>query len=455
MKYDAIVIGAGLSGVGAARCLTADGLTVLMLEAQNRVGGRIDTILTSTGFPIELGAMLFDSGTAQEPTSLCLYMQQLNLDIMPVDSNHANVFDANGHSKTVSALQKSLSPYYQVANDLIQAAKNTTWKSPPSLAEVLKYYQDNIPAIGTPAFLARQTITAMLEHHTGAPIANTSILQLNEPSTGELAIALGGYQRLMDDLHQQTMATGKFTLQLQSPVTKIYHDNDNHTRVVTKSGVEYTAKTVLCTIPLGVLKQQTVQFFPPLSKEKQKAINQLEVGQYNKVILEFAKNFLPEDMHYVFPGSVNLTEWPEYFNLYPFSGRQTPILIANFYANAARFKQTPDDELIKVALQPLINVFGKKVSTLVSATVTHWDTDIYARGSFSYCGLQYDPQVHEHLAKPEGNLYFAGEHTALSARSTIEGAYTSGLRAGFEMAVYLRERKQLTHESHPVRPRRH
>lgn len=471
MKYDVIIIGAGIAGLKAAKTLAEAGFTVLILEAKNRIGGRIQTATTASGFLIELGASMitaFEPDSLSElnplPNPLLTHLQRLNLKTVPVDPNQAVIFDA-GHKpkstqsntatpgssaqsqsvkpQTLAAIKEALTGYFDGANMMMQEAKTLLkdTSQDKSLADVLLYPYDASVMVNPKAFLAKQTLTAMIEHHLGAGLNKISVQEFLEPnvsSNDNPLLVLGGLQRLTEDLLQSAQATKLVSLRLNSPVAAVrYQAKEGVVKVVTQNGKEYIADTVLCTVPLGVVKRKAIHFSPALSPEKQKAIQHLGVGQHNKVYLEFEKPFWESDAHFIFPGSADIDEWPEYMNLFALSKQKAPVLVANFYAKEAEFKDKPDSSCVKKALQPLQRVYGKKMSALKHATVTRWDNDAFTLGSTSFCGLQYHPADVAHLEEPEGMqdrkyLYFAGEYTDQN-RSTILGAYRSGMRAALDI----------------------
>lgn len=436
-KYHVIIIGAGIAGLEAAQFLASQGYHTLILEARDRVGGRIHTIETSQHQFIEVGSASLNIDL-EKPNGLVPLLSKLNLSLLPLDNPTMDIFDAKGYSQTLFKLQD----YYKASNNAIQKAKKTHWQTWPSIAQVLNYYPDNIPKRGTLAFLARQTITAMIAQHTGVLPQQLSLYEMmlkGEPAKVNYFLN-GGYQRLPEAIAKMAMETGNVTIMLNKAVEKVYQDSKTgYVRIVTADHKQYTAHIALCTVPLGVLKQKKLKFFPDLSKEKQNLINHLEIGHHNKVILEFEKPFWKEDIQYLYPGHKNIEEWPEYRNLFYFSQGKIPALVGHFYANAARFHKE-DKETIKKALLPLERLYHKKMLPLKAAYVTHWDTDPYTLGSTSCCGIHLNPAELDLFSIPEpGGLYFAGAHTlANNYRETVEGAYRSGLRAAMDIHVHLK-----------------
>lgn len=436
-KYHVIIIGAGIAGLQAAQFLANQGYQILLLEARDRVGGRIHTIQTTQHHSLEAGNAFLNLNL-EKPHYLASLISKLNLSLISSDKTKVAIFDAAGHPQTLFKLQD----YYKAANKAIQKAKKAHWQIWPSVAQILQYYPDNIPKRNTLAFLARQTITAMIAEHTGVLPQQLSLYEmmlLGETARSNYFLN-GGYQRLPEAIAQMATATGNVGIKLNKAVEKIYHDfKTGYVRIVTTDHKQYSAHVALCTVPLGVLKQQKLKFFPELSREKQNLINHLEIGHHNKVILEFEKPFWKEEIQYLYPGHKNIEEWPEYMNLFYFSQGKISALVCNFYANAARFHKE-DKETIKKALLPLQKLYHKKVTALKAAYVTHWDTDPYTLGSSSCCGVHLNPAELDLFSIPEpGGLYFAGAHTlANNDRETVEGAYRSGLRAAMDIHTQLK-----------------
>lgn len=448
-----------------------------MLEAKNRVGGRIQTAESSSGFPIELGAsIVYPSNTLSNPhpnplsNPLLTYLQALKIRTVALNPNNTQVFDALKHPLTLSEVITPLSRHFDAANMAVHEAK-ALFKRPISLTEALNPLDSISSSFAT---LTKQTITAMIEHQLGASLDNISIQELINPAVnqGDPLLVVGGLQRLTENLLQRAQATKLLSLRLNTPVKALRYNvstasnvanaaNASNTSkeaqvtVTTQNGKTFTASVVLCAVPLGVLKKQGIHFSPPLSAGKRQAIQHLGLGYQNKVYLEFEKAFWDKDAHFIFPGRELLSEWPEYLNLFALSNRKVPILVANFYAKAAQFKDHPDSYCVKKALLPLQKVFGKKMSALKSAQVTHWDSDNFILGSSSFCGLNYQPKDTDNLVEPERYqdnpyLYFAGEYTVPdhSSFSGVLRAFESGTRAALDIEASFNYRRDKTLTSH-------
>jgi len=420
-----------MAGLAAAQHLADLGHRVLILEAKNRVGGRIHTLKTRDGYPIEMGAYtLKNPGTHENPNPLLPLLEQVGLTTMPIEPINSTQFNAGD--------------YFEDATRWIQEAKQFPWKTWPSLGEILKTHPlklRNKLKLNSPEFIGRQALHHLIKQQTGSAPHTVSLLALmhSDQDTTEYqqeACISGGYQNLPEDMAKKLVATGNVKILLNTPIATVHYLPKNDTsHVVAVDGTKYTAKRILCTVPLGILKKQSIHFVPELSLGKQQLIKNLRVGFQNKVILEFEKVFWEKDAHFLFPSSKDYHHFPEYFNLFHFSNHKTPALACHFYASDACFKEHSDDHMIEKALLPLRHAYGKMTATLKDAFVTHWDSDPYALGSTSCYGINNEVDELRKFAEPEpSGLFFAGAHTLNNQnRETVQGAYISGVRAALDI----------------------
>ncbi|AEO70303.1 6156f335-c8fe-47b7-a614-dd90bef7a860 [Thermothielavioides terrestris] len=263
---------------------------------------------------------------------------------------------------------------------------------------------------------------------------------------GSHSMVVGGYQSVPRGLmHLPT----PLDVRQRSPVNKITYTANSPSGpavVSCEDGSTVEADYVVCTIPLGVLKHGNVRFEPPLPSWKSEAIDRLGFGVLNKVILVFKEPFWEEDRD-IFgvlrtPTNRNSVDQKDYasrrgrffqwFNVSKTSG--LPVLLA-LMAGDAGFdtEQTCNDDLVTEAIEILRSVYGARVPYPVEAVVTRWASDKFARGSYSSAGPDMKADDYDTMARPVGNLFFAGEHTSGTHPATVHGAYLSGLRAASEI----------------------
>ncbi|KAK4173578.1 putative lysine-specific histone demethylase [Triangularia setosa] len=263
---------------------------------------------------------------------------------------------------------------------------------------------------------------------------------------GAHTMVVGGYQSVPRGL---ALLPTPLNLKQKSPVQKITYSPDNTGRatVECEDGYKVEADYVVNTIPLGVLKHGNVQFEPPLPLWKTDAINRLGFGVLNKVILVYKEAFWDEsrDIFGVLriPSSRHSLEQKDYssqrgrffqwFNISKPSG--LPVLLALMAGDAGYdTEQSCNDDLVAEATEVLRSVYGSRVPKQpVEAVVTRWASDKFARGSYSSAGPAMEADDYDTMARPIGNLYFAGEHTSGTHPATVHGAYLSGLRAASEV----------------------
>ncbi|KAH9908910.1 Sec1-like protein [Xylariomycetidae sp. FL2044] len=280
---------------------------------------------------------------------------------------------------------------------------------------------------------------------------------------GKHTMVIGGYQNVPWGLARSPTS---LDIRKDTAVKKITYDPDSKTsaRVECENGTTIEADYVVSTIPLGVLKHGNVEFDPPLPSSKTDAISRLGFGILNKIILVYEKAFWDTNKD-IFgclrtPNSRHTLKQSEYasqrgrcfqwFNVSNTSG--IPVLLA-LMAGDAGFdtEHTKNDELVEEATGVLRGVFGAKVPQPVYSVVTRWGSDKFARGSYSSAGPSMQPDDYQIMARPVGNLYFAGEHTTDTHPATVHGAYLSGLRVASEIPVPLIRPKDAGYSSQSLK----
>ncbi|KAE8145333.1 flavin-containing amine oxidoreductase-domain containing protein [Aspergillus avenaceus] len=265
---------------------------------------------------------------------------------------------------------------------------------------------------------------------------------------GEHSQVVGGYQQVPYGLF--SLPT-KLDVRTNKVVSKISYDptesGRQQTVVYCEDGETLAADNVVFTGSLGVLKDQSIQFEPPLPDWKHSAIDRLGFGVLNKVILVFDTPFwdTERDMFGLLrePADRDSMSQEDYaanrgrFYLFWNCMKTTglPVLIALMAGDAAiQAECTPDAELIAEVTSQLRNVFKHiAVPDPLETIITRWRSDKFTRGSYSYVAAQALPGDYDLMARPIGNLHFAGEATCGTHPATVHGAYLSGLRAAAEV----------------------
>ena len=265
---------------------------------------------------------------------------------------------------------------------------------------------------------------------------------------GEHAQVIGGYQQVPRGIWQYPY---KLDLRTRKVVTRIAYDPmdgpERTARVLCDDGEVLEANQIVLTTPLGVLKSDTIAFAPALPPWKLAPIERLGFGTLNKLILVYDKPFwnVDQDMFGLLrepevPDSLDQEDYVSnrgrfylFWNCIKTSG--LPMLIALMAGDAAhQAERESDATLVASVTQELARMFKQTVLPKPTETiVTRWGKDRFARGTYSYVGAMSEPGDYDAMARPIGNLHFAGEATCGTHPATVHGAYISGLRAASEV----------------------
>lgn len=200
-------------------------------------------------------------------------------------------------------------------------------------------------------------------------------------------------------------------------------------------------KAVLCTIPLGVLKANTIKFEPPLPDYKTEAINRLGFGNLNKVVMYFEERFWDDRLDTFGCLGPNPSSRGEFY-LFWSVHKKEPVLMALLSGDAANVCEDASDEIItRRAITILKEIFGQKqvaYSKLKDHRVTRWKKNPFIRGAYSYMAVGSSGDDYDAIATPveskTSGIFFGGEHTNRSYPATVHGAYLTGLREAGRIA---------------------
>lgn len=417
----AIVVGAGMAGVTAAQKLRAAGMKVTVLEARQRLGGRIHTD-SSWGFPVDLGAMWIE-GTDGNP----LLNQALKLGVKTVEDKDDWLFvDFDGRRLSTNEAEEYEELGESVQRRIDDLAEELDKDIP--VAQAVK--QVMTPEEKADPFLRRaiDLYVAGLESTASGPASRLSTMEALDYGGYEGANWLlpGGYLQVVEGLARGLDIK-------RSHRVSVVRSLASGVEVTTDKGT-FSADFAVITLPLGVLKTGSVKFDPPLPAEKLAVIKRLEMGLLNKVVLKFDKPDWPgrDNFGYL---SKTFGEFPEFLNWHRFSSK--PVLICFVAGNYARTLEEDDNATqAKKAMAVLRKITGKPLPELQSMMVSRWANEPFSRGSYSYVPVGSHMSDYDAMAKPVGRLLFAGEATERDLCASVTGAYLSGLREA-ERAIKL------------------
>jgi monoamine oxidase len=426
---DVAVLGAGAAGLAAAAALAERGLRVSVLEARDRIGGRIFTLADpSLDWPIELGPE-FIHGHA--PATRALLEQSGGIAI-----------DTAGKRWTLNEGRPT-------PREDVFAGMRRLMQRVESLPEAdLSVEEFLAGAAGDPSLETACTYARMMvEGFDAADPHRASIRAIaNEWSgmNGGQGRPSGGYGTLTTHLARSVAAAGG-ELRLQCVVRRVEWGAGTVTVTAdTPAGPhELAARCALVALPVSVLQRapdepEAVRFAPPLD-EKAVALHGVEVGPVVKVVLRFRRAFW-EELHggrFLDAGFLHAPQAP-FRTMWTALPARVPLLTA--WAGGPRAVElagSSRDELIEHALVSVQTVLtaGPEVRDELAAAYTHdWLRDPYAWGAYSYITVGGSGAPAE-LAQPlRDTLYFAGEAAHPGESGTVEAALQSGRRAAREIA---------------------
>jgi len=402
-EVDIAIIGAGAAGLGAARALENSGLSAIVLEARDRVGGRAHTIMAAPDITFDLGCGWLHSA---DRNSFVKIAERLNFEIDKTRPPwREQSLDAGFPLKERADFIEALDAFYDRAEE---AAKSGRDSAASSYLEPGNRWNPMIDAIST--------------YVNGCELDRVSILDMDAYEDTEINWRVRrGYGALM------TAYAAPIPLALNCNVTLVDHSG-KRVRVETSQGT-LTAGKVIVTVPTTLIADESIRFHPALPG-KVAAARGLPLGLADKVMLALDQpDALPKDGN--LRGATMRTAMGG-FHLRPFG---QPCIEGFFGGRFAReLEDAGDGALAAQGIDEIVallgNDFRRKLKPL---SESRWAHDPFARGSYSHAlpGHAGDRAV---LAAPVDNrLFFAGEATSSNFFSTAHGARDSGERAAGEV----------------------
>lgn len=434
---DVIVVGAGIAGLSAALALTRAGLSVVVLEARDRVGGRIFTQWDEkVKAPVELGAE-FIHGKPPEIWDLAG-----ELKIKPKELVGENWCFIDRRLKACD--------FFEEVDDVLgKIDENQPDES------FLNFLERCCPSRDHE--LAKRWATGYITGFHGADPAQISVHSIaraskaDEEIQAERAFRLPGGYEVFVKYFADALADARVPILLNTVVEEV-HWNRGRVRITAQGAgqrLEWQSSRVLITLPVPLLQAENteagcIRFAPALPALKQDALSKLAMGKVFRVVLRFRTRFW-DDLH---AGSSSKSlasmrflfsqeRWfPTWWTTLP---DKLPMLVAWApFCDAEHLSGQSNGFVTEQALRTLARVFHtdlEELENLVEKVSWHdWEQDPFSRGAYSYVKVGGETAQHDLGVPVEGTLFFAGEATDVNGHNgTVHGALSSAARVAGEI----------------------
>jgi monoamine oxidase len=435
VSFDAevVIIGAGVAGLSAAQMLTRAGISVHLIEARDRIGGRVFTVhQPGLDAGIELGAE-FLHGKPPE--------------IWELLGGGAEAVETSGRDWCSQAGEITTCDFFEQVDKFLERMQ---------IADPDRSFREFADSVNDVPPEVKRRALMYVEGFNAARAEEISVNSLvraakaEEQIGGDRAFRIRGGYDLVPRALLGRCEPRNLRLNMNSVVTAVEWER-GAVRVLTQNGNDQSAVTARCavvTLPLGVLHAGSVAFTPALDA-KRAALAGLVMGKVLRVTLRFRENFWRErkesggqslaDLRFLFTDDANFPTW------WSDSPLQAPLLTGWSPALAAeRLSGRPLEVIRQAAVQSLANVMHMSVAEisglLLDAQVHDWQTDPFSCGAYSYVRAGGDGAQRELSAPLAGTLFFAGEACDEGHFGTVHGAIASGKRTAREVLDEVAER---------------
>ena len=423
---EVVVVGAGAAGLSAAATLSRRGAQVTVLEARNRIGGRVWTDRT-LGVPIDLGGSWIHGWEGNPLTALCADNE---IEHLQTDYDSIAVYDASGKEVPRGELQELEAGWEGLTAEVYAAS--AVAERDISVGKALA------AAVRGEKLSARERAhldwrRATLEVTAASDLSDISLL-------GEDGKGFGGGDRAFPKGYHQVIEVLARGLEIRRGV-QVRSVKARGKRVTVKSReASWEADAVVVALPLGVLKHGIVRFDPGVGSAREKAVERLGFGTLNKVALRFPRTFWPDDVDFLGYQSRTHGEYPVVLNAARLV--KEPVLMAFTGGTFAERMESRSLETVRGEVMAMLRtIFGSAVAEPTALVRSTWHSDPLAGGSYSHLRVGADAADFDVLARPlSERVLFAGEATNRDYPGTVHGAHLSGLRAAREAAAVLAPR---------------
>ena len=421
-KQKVIIVGAGLAGLSAAYTLKKKGLSVVVLEARDRIGGRVDTrIVGDEGLIIEGGAEWVGKNHERVLDYCRIFGLKLtNHRLKPhllLHNRHYHPgkwkFSQNYHNK----LKKILNALPEVFMNNLAQAKPLDWWHYLVLNHFHKRDIELEDILESSTY--GESIRQLPAHDVLEDLKN-EVLELEDYYHID-----GGSSRFAECFTKQI----SHDLLLNTQVSKI-SQTDKSVSVTTTDGIRFVGDKLIVALPTHALLE--IKWDPDLSEEKKEANKSIKYANITKYSILFSRRFWQEDSFEVITDDLTHAIYHSTQSQHGHKGILTAYIVGEA---AQKFNTFSKKEKLHHVCKILSRLFGKVDDLVEEVFEFDWSKDPYTKGAYSvYLDNQFE-SLKASLESPFINTYFAGEHLAkdFQFQGYMEGAIRSGERAAREI----------------------
>ncbi|TFV94252.1 flavin monoamine oxidase family protein [Algoriphagus kandeliae] len=443
-KTEVIIVGAGFSGIAAAKKLFEAGISFKILEARDRIGGRVYTNYLKEDLYVDLGGQWIGP-TQDRMYELC---KEYGISYFETYDEGKNILNLRGKIRTYKGIIPKMDPVSLINLDILmrkmermarQINVHTPWSHPKAqkwdqltLEDFLRKNSKTkscyeVIKIGCETIFACELHEISLLHALFYIRSGKSLdCLINIQGGAQQHRIEGGMQRIAE-----AMATPfRDHIIFNSPVEKVIQSTD-HTDVISGEN-RFSSNRVILAVPPPLLKK--IHFEPGLSSEKSELLDNYAMGRVGKCFMIYQTPFWREDS---FSGQVVSDDPLTHQTLFDCStvdGKYGILMGFTIGNRADEYFGRSEEDRKKRMISQLVQYFGEKAKDPIQYIDFTMSDETWSQGC--YAGLMPVgawTTWREAYRKPEGNLHFAGTEAATVWHGYIEGAVRAGEAAALEI----------------------
>ncbi|CCQ16356.1 putative uncharacterized protein [Rhodococcus sp. AW25M09] len=422
-RFDTLVVGAGICGSTAARILHRAGQRVVVLEARDRVGGRVWTV-RADGRTFDVGASWIH-GIENNPLADAVQAFGIGTAEFTVGSYQPDGRPIAYYSPDGTRLSENAAARFAAdVHYFDEAFAATIAESSPgvSFGDAVEATLTQLDWDAGRLDRVREFLAHRAEEQLGVGQGDLDAHGLDDDAIeGDEVVFPDGYDELAVRL------TEGLDVRLQHVVTHVRWSDDG---VLVRAGSHsFSADRAVVTVPIGVLESADFIIEPPLPEPVSGALDRLAMNAFEKVFLRFPIKFWDENVYAVRRQGEAGRWWHSWYDVTQPHGLPTLLTFAAGPC-AQQTRHWSDERISDSIVEALRGMYGERVVPPDSVYVTRWQDDPFSYGSYSYMTVGSRPRDHDDLATPIGGvLHLAGEATWTDDPATVTAAMKSGHRA--------------------------